>query len=470
MASLPDQQDQQAQAATGQPGAVAPSGGGATGGGKNTSSPSTAAPGNPGTSATNVTSYLAANAPEAQTFANNITGQLNNQYTQTNADIGAAGNTFNQSVNAGYTPANPSVVSAAASNPTAFVQTPGNVASFQAQANDTYTGPAQFETSTPYSNVQNEITATQNNATPYTSFAGTQAQLGGLGDTTLGEQNLDATLLSQTPGASQEIAQAAGQAANLPTYLQQVAGVQDADVTAAQNNAAQANAAANAAIAPVAASENANIANELSAAQQAELAFNNSVNAVQGEASAPNQLLTNAPSYFASVPNFNLSSWLNSLPTSPLAAEAALKTDTQNPTVSNVATPQDYAEEQALSQLMGGNYAPTAPLASASQAGTFTPPGAPVPNTVANDLSNYLAQVYDPAFISQTNALTNPSPGSDSAAAMLEAESKNYLDALLASDPNLLGSVGSQDQFLPGTSLGSSGPTPPSGGGGNAAR
>lgn len=438
MASLNTPDPNQEQQPTG---AVAPAGGGATAGAKASPSPSTAAPGNPGTPATNVGAYLAANAPATQNFANNITGQLNGQYQGTENAINTAASNFNGQVNAGYTPQNNQVVQQAASNPTQFVKTPGNVQEFLAQANDQYTGPSQFETNPAYTSAQGAVTAATNNASPYQSFSGTEAQLAGLGDTTTGEQALDATLLAQTPGANQEIQNAASQISTLPTYLSNVAGVQDADVIAAQNNAAAASQAANAAIGQTAATENTNIGNELTAAQQAEAAYNQSVNSELNTATPIYEAINNAKEYLNNVPNYNLSDWEKGL-TNPLTEVMNQTIDTQNPTAANVATPKDYAEEQALAELMGGTYNPAAPLAGTNQAGTFINPGAPVSNDVNSAVQNYLLNTLNPAFQTETNLLTNPSPGSDQAAAMLEAEETNYLNSILAADPSLGGSVG----------------------------
>src|SRR5579864_7687242 len=116
-----------------------------------------------GSSASKLGDYLSANAPQIQNQANTVAQGLNTQYGQVGTDITNAANQFNQQVQGGYAAPNQDIVQQALANPTQFASNPSNVSAFQGQLNDTYTGPQNFESTTPYSNIQNEVnTAVQN--------------------------------------------------------------------------------------------------------------------------------------------------------------------------------------------------------------------------------------------------------------------------------------------------------------------
>jgi uncharacterized protein YpmS len=363
------EQDQQQQGVTPPQGTVAPTqAGGGTGGARSVgTSPSTASSTTPGTPATNVSQYLAANGPQIQQFGQNVTGQLNNQYGQTTSDINAAGTNFGQQVQAGYTAPNASIDQQVASNPTAFVATPGNVQAFQAQANDQYTGPSQFETAAPYAGLESEIASAQNNATPWTSFAGTQAQLQGLGDTTQGEQSLDAALLAGNPGVESSIQAAAAPYANLPSYLAGVAAPADASVATAQAAAQQAQVQAGTAIGTANTNLNNSLASELTDAQTAESQYNTNINNEAAQAAAVQQVINEFPGLLSSLG----ASWTQGQP--PAYNAPVLPNTVAAPTQANVATPADYANAAALAELAGTPETALNP-ANAPQAGTFNVP------------------------------------------------------------------------------------------------
>lgn len=357
----PEGQDQQQQPATpatgGAPGATpAPTQTGATAGGTKTASPNTASPVTPGTAATNVNEYLNANAPQTQQYANNVASGLTNQYGQIQSDIGSAANQFNNQINAGYTPENTALVNQAAANPASFASNPNNVSAFQAQENDQYTGPTQFETSSPYTGLTNEVTAGTNAATPWQSFSGTASQFGNLGDQTLGEQNLDATLFAQTPGVNQEIQNAATPFNSLNSYLTNVGTGADAAAAAAAANATAAAGNVQSVFNPLETNFNTNLANETTQAGTANLAYQQEQ--LQQQAadnaaiqSAFNAFETNNPISNAQG-NAALFNNLGVTGTGP-----GIQLNAAAPTLAQTATPEQYAEANALSELMGNNYA-----------------------------------------------------------------------------------------------------------------
>lgn len=213
-------------------------GGGTTGG----AGASTGSPTQFGSSASKLGDYLTANAPQVQGQANNVANSLTNQYQGVSGDINNASTTFGQQVQGGYTQANPDLVSQAASNPTGFATTPGNISGFQAQLNDQYTGPQSFESTTPYANIQNEVNTSVQNA----GLLGTQQGLENyFGQTQGGNQTqatnaLDTLLLQGNQPAYQTVQNAANQFQNLTPQFQQATTGADQNVTAAQQAAQEA--------------------------------------------------------------------------------------------------------------------------------------------------------------------------------------------------------------------------------------
>lgn len=195
-----------------------------------------------GSSASKLGDYLSANAPQVQGQANNVAGSLTNQYQGVSGDINNAANQFGQQVQGGYTAADPNLVSQAASNPTGFANTPGNVAGFQSQLNDQYTGPASFETTTPYANIQNEVNTSVQNAGLLNTQQGLQNYFGQTqgGNQTAGTNTLDTLLLQGNQPAYQTVQNAANQFQNLTPQFQQTTAGADQGVTAAQQSAQQA--------------------------------------------------------------------------------------------------------------------------------------------------------------------------------------------------------------------------------------
>jgi hypothetical protein len=105
----------------------------------------------------------------------------------------------------------------------------------------------------------------------------------------------------------------------------------------------------------------------------------------QNEANAGNQNISGNISALnpmeAALKNFEKTSGVSM--TDPLSAYLS-EQPTAMPTLGQVATPQDYATEAALQQLLGSRFS-SAPInaGTASEAGTFTPPTTPAANPAA---------------------------------------------------------------------------------------
>lgn len=357
---------------TAAPIAPAGSGGGAGSTGRSsspTASPNTASSTTPGTPATNVSTYLQANQPQVQNYGSSITGQLNGQYGQALNDVNSAASNFNTSVNTGYTPVNSSVDQSVLSNPATVTSNPSSTQAFESQLSDAYSGPTQFETSSSYAPLEQEIATTQNSATPWTTFSGTESQFQGLGDTTPGEQQLDATLIQQTPNVAQNIQTAASQASTLTPTINNVAATEDAAVQSAQANASEAQSGATTALNTAEQEEASQLGSELSSAQTAEGTYNSDVSTLQQAATQIQQQIT---AFLAANPQITAAN------IDPALAPWVGLQQANAPTQSDVATAQDYSEEAALSELANGNYSSLLSPTDASQAGTYTLPDASV--------------------------------------------------------------------------------------------
>lgn len=372
----PDQTNQQAPTGqtTNAPGQLPPQGAGGSvgagtgaGGGKAGATPNTGTSTQFGSSSSKLGDYLTANAPQITQQASNIAGGLNNQYGQVNQDITGGAQQFQQAVNGGYTAQNTGLVDQAFQNPTGFVTNPNNVSGFQSQYNDQYTGPQNYESTSPYSTIQNEVS----NAV---STAGTLGSQGGLSNylqgfeknPTQAQSTLDALLVNGNPDAQKQVSQAAGQFQNLTPAFQNSVTASNALVPQAQANAAAANQYAHDQFGNAVTGFNTNVGNEVTNASNQVNQYNTQATAEQQQAqnakSAIQNYLASAPAVQADISGLNPYTSLQ-----PLTGNA--------PTAANVATTQDYQTQAALQQLVGAGVPIQTAIqqATANQAGTALP-------------------------------------------------------------------------------------------------
>lgn len=403
----PEEQNKQAQQGVTTPNPLAqlppnagPGSGSAGQGGGGTNQAGLGTPTQFGSPASKLSDYLAANAPQVAQEGQNIAGNLNTQFGQTQSDIGQAGQAFGSQVAGGYAPPNQDVVNQAAANPTDFAANPSNVAAFKSQLNDTYSGPANFEGTQGYANVQNEVNNAVQNAGLLNSPAGLSTYLRNNveANPTPGENTLDTVLLQGNPQAIGQVQGAASQFPSLSGYLGNTVTGADQTVVDAQNAAKQAAGAANTAFngpAGVVPTFNAGVQSELDAANAARGPAANALTAENTDISSrlgnkqnltPQELtdLGLTGSQIQSLidtennlgnakvteglrqipfnqPIPNLSQWLT--PGTPSQISPALGT---------VATPADYTKEAALSKLLGASVGPL-DQSQANLAGTYAP-------------------------------------------------------------------------------------------------
>ncbi len=139
-----DEDNEQSQPTTGGTSGVSEAGSPATGGGAGASPVKQNAAAQNQSGYTDVGSYLNANQAGAQKMGEQVAGNLTNKYNQTKTGIQQSSNDLINQVNMGYTPENQSVVQQAANDPYATANNQDQLSQFQAQLNDTYTGPNEW--------------------------------------------------------------------------------------------------------------------------------------------------------------------------------------------------------------------------------------------------------------------------------------------------------------------------------------
>ena len=219
--------------------------GGSVGGGDEAPAapPNVGTPTQFGSSASKLSDYLKANAPQVEQQGETIAGKVRDQYGQVKAGIDTALQGFNQNVAAGYEAPNQDLVQEAAANPTAFAQDPAKVAAFQKQRTDAYKGPEDFTATDPYAKTSREVSDAVADADLFKSPSGLQTYLRNTapgGNYTKGMGTLDAALLAGTPGAITKIREAAAPFQGLSGYLSNSANAAKQGVTQARDAAAQA--------------------------------------------------------------------------------------------------------------------------------------------------------------------------------------------------------------------------------------
>jgi hypothetical protein len=374
-----------------QAGGSAGAGTGATKGG---GTPGGGTPTQFGSSASKLGDYLSANAPQIQGQANTISNNLNTQYGQVGNDITNAANQFGQSVAAGYTAPNQTLVDQAAANPAGFASNPSNVSGFQAQYNDQYKGPTAYEATTPYANIQNEVTNAVQGANALNTQGGLASYFGKQGSNpTQASNTLDALLIQGNPNAQKQVAQAAGQFSNLTPQFNQSVTTANAQVSPAQQAAQQAAQYAKSQIGNTATGFGDTLNQNLTKAQANQTAYNTEANQAYSQLTPIQQWLQayqGGGGTGVSGADNPLTQYLSQTPvTMPVSG-------------ANLATPEQYQEAAALQQLIGQGYQSPLDQANVSQAGTAPA----IPTATPYNLNNLVEQIGTQA----TNSLYGANP------------------------------------------------------------
>lgn len=447
-----NQDQQQPNVANPQNAPIAAGGSGVAGSTKPASGPAASTPGQnvPAQPSAQLSAYLNANQDQAQAFGQEVAQSVGQTVNNAAQGVAQAPQTF--AGNLTNVAPNTAVNQAVTQSPSSL--TPDQQAAFQAEVSAGQNVPnsaATFETTPAYQDLAGQVqqaveqanlwNSGNNPANLTTALAPYEAP-----GTTQGDTNLDAFLLSQTPGAYGQIQAATAPAAGLQAGLQ--AGTTQADqaLQAAIANDTAAGAGAQGAAQTYATNLQQYLAQQVAQAQASEnsqLAENNAINLAgnsqsgaltggqQPNALTPDQAIAlgipadQAQAFANDFNNLDTSILgLNEQATSTGQPNANLQTvnlanylkqPTNVPTIdaATVASPTQYADVAALQQLLG-TQAPTVPInaSTAAQAGTGLNPN--------------VSDTWNPGALSNLLAQAKGVPGSNTLQAYLNELLGNY--------------------------------------------
>lgn len=368
-------------------GSPASVGGAASTNASSNNNPNTNAASAPNGGVVDISKYLSGNANQVSNLSNNVQNWLTTQGTNAQNTVNQNVGSFTNDVNAATVNENPSLVSQATSNPTAFVGNSttanpnANLQSLLSEENATYTGPTQFETSQYYAPSSNAV----NQATMYGNDIGSQTGLSAiLQAMNPGSQpnSLDATLLGSTP-QSQAALQAGQQATSgLNQYLADAAAKANVLATQAGQTTAQTAQTVQKAVSDAynqfQSGVNTNVTNATNTATGNQTALQNALQS--GTQLTPAQIAATGmtPSEYANLQQIQQqykTQFGGDVPLSTFFTPASNLSTLINP--NNVATSGDYATQNALSlenpNAGYGNFltTPNAAGSAPSNIGTF---------------------------------------------------------------------------------------------------
>lgn len=377
-----------------------------------------------GSGASRLGDYLKANQDQVQQMANNISGNINSQFNSVQKGVDQAASQFGSQVQAGYTPTDPTVLKQVQDNP---VQAAGNadtVSSFQKQLNDQYTGPSNFEGTNLYGGAQKQVQDAIQQSNLLGTYPGlsTYLQNNVEQNATPGQNTLDTVLLQGNMPAYQTVKDAAKPFAGLNDYLTNATSQQDKAAQTAAQAAPAAKQAAQDVFGNVTTGFNKSLQDKLNAASTGAKNFNSSYNDLIARLSntmptgmdngikalTPEQLKGIGVNQSALDQYAQANQYLNNysqapgpvnqmLGNMPAASPMQLSSFLSGGTpanlpagLSDVASPDDFAESSALSTLGGNAYSPILSQGNAAQAGTYKPGG--TYQTFNTDNANQLVQ------------------------------------------------------------------------------
>lgn len=202
-----------------------PQGGGSAGSEPNGAAPGVGTPTQFGSNAAKLTDYLNANKGRVQQFGQDVAGRLTNSYDTTLGNINQGFNQFSNDVSGSYTPPTQEQVNSALSKPEEFSKDSSNVDQFRQWYNPSYSGPQNFEGSSMYSNLNDQVNKAVDNSKLVDTLPGLSTFLGQSNQyATPGMNALDSALLYRSPEARGAIQSAAAPAKTLNDYLSSKAG------------------------------------------------------------------------------------------------------------------------------------------------------------------------------------------------------------------------------------------------------
>lgn len=350
---------------------VPPQAGGSAGqGGSVKAAPSVGTSTQFGSGASRLSDYLNANKDQVQGMANEIAGGLTGKYGDVYGQIGQAGQQFGQQVAGGYTPTDPTNLQQVKDNPVGAANDPVALAKFRSQLSSNYTGPASFEASDPYMNVQKNVQDAMSNADLVNTYPGLSTYLRNnmASNATPGQNTLDTILLQGNLPAYQTIKGAAAPYKGLGDYLGNVAQQQTEAVSQAQAGAKAAREGAQTAIQGPIDVFNNSLTDKVNKAVADSTGFNQDYNDILSKINEGGGNLTaqqlqklgltpESYGYITKLNQFNRNfapGFENPQPLSAWTTPGSIMTGV--PTRENIASDQDYAMEAALQALSGQDF------------------------------------------------------------------------------------------------------------------
>lgn len=365
-----DEQNQNNQVAPSGGGAsvhLAPSAGvGAVGTGAGTSGNGQ---GQGGGSFATIDKYLTANQGNAAPLAGQITQGITNQYNTLDQQNQAVGAGINNQINNGYTKEDTGLLAQEAAAPVSFAGNAGNVAGFQGQLNDKYTGPQSAEGTDAFTKQQAALnTAITNGKSATTTEAGRAGLLQGIQENkTNGVTALNSAILSQDPNAQSSIENAYQPFQNLVTGLGTMGQQADTNIAGATKEAAKASSDANNQLQGQVGTLNSGVDAKTKALSDQFNGYNTQATATGQKAQADNSAIQ---TYASNTPQ------IGAVDTSSLNPYLNLQALTgPAPTNATSADTGDYQMQGALQTLAGANNPLNTSItqATSGQAGTALP-------------------------------------------------------------------------------------------------
>lgn len=190
---------------------------------------------------TDVGSYLDANQAGSAQLGNQISSNLTNTYNQTKGGIEQSANDLINNVNQGYTKGNDQLIQQVAANPNQAASDPNQVAAFQAQLNNQYTGPTSWG---DYGTQQGKVAQAQQQGNLVNTPGGLNVLTQQLESPSAsqGVNQLDTLLLGGSPGALGQVKAASDPFNTLNTYLDSQNQAGNAAINKGQTEAASTSA------------------------------------------------------------------------------------------------------------------------------------------------------------------------------------------------------------------------------------
>lgn len=365
-----------------------------------------------------VSSYLDANREGAGQLADKVAQNLTDQYNTTKSGIDTSAQTLADQVNKGYTPQDSNLVNSALSNPTGFVQDPNNVAGFQKQLNDSYTGPNSWS---DLGTLQGTVNDAQQSGNLFKTPGGTNvlAQKVEGNNTSQGINQLDALLLGSDPTAAATIKTASDPFNTLNDYINAKNTDLTGQISNAQGSAAAASQAAQTGLTGAENTLTGNLTDAQKTAEAQRQQYNTNIASLKNLFIPVQQSLE------------GFGSSIGQDITDPFAGYTNLQPSNNVATLESTASADDFNRAAALGQLSGGSYVPPLNQNLKDQAGSFVAPVAP--DLGRDDLRNLGVDTYRNAENSEKAWDPNGTVWDAGRAAQYTNNVKPAFDALMSS-------------------------------------